>query len=523
MPDPISETGSGARETRKFLPLTEDDARRLFRDAPIGAFFCTPERLIGVNRALAEMFGWESTDALCEDRGFCADFLGRCGFAASHLPQPGERDAAICRQVEFQHKEGSALAARLTLLPVRSATGMLRWYEGFVEDLTELERVRGELREAQELGMRGQLASGIAHDFNNILSGALIHLGLLLQDSAVPAVHHEGLEAMRAEMTRAADLTRQILSLSRRHAVAALGALEINRQIGELVPILRRLTRENILVVFLPAREECWIEADAGLIEMLVMHLCLLSRREMPQGGTLTLSTHLVSEGASAGGAKVCVTVTQSKPAAQRAVGRSGALVAAWMAKKDDSSLRAIREIIDLHHGRLELPDFAAGQAQYRLSLPRARQSTSRANEDASEEITGGGETVLLIEDERYLRHASTLCLRKLGYAVIEAGDDEEALKLWARHQQKIDVVFTDFLLPGFSTGLDLARLMEKEKPSVKIIVTSGTGADFEEALEAGGAGVGHLSKPYTKAELARALRRCLDGPALPQNQAHPS
>lgn len=508
MTDPISATGRSARETGGLTRLADEDFRRLFHSAPIGIFRCAPDTLIGVNPALTEMLGWDCADNLCEDRAYCLDFLARCGFERE-CPDKLPAAADDGGRVEFRRRDGSTFAAKLTLTPVDDAGGARRGYEGFVEDLTEKDATTRELREAQEMAMRGQLAGGIAHDFNNILSATLIHLGLLLQDPEIPPGAKDGLRVMRGETERAADLTRQLLSFSRRHAVAALGPLELNKLIAALLPMLRRLARENILVVFLPAKEECWVRADAGLVEMLVMHLCLLSRRSMPQGGTLTLATYLVSEPGTT--PLVCLTATQSRPVPQQAPARTGALIASWSETREEPGLRAMREIVTLHRGRIELPKLLDSPAPFRIFLPLASTAAVPAPLGEPDEVRGGDETILLVEDERYLRRTSSLCLRKLGYAVLEAGDDEEALKLWEKHQQKIDVIFTDFLLPGSSTGLELARRMEKDKPSLKIIVASGQGADFEETMVEAGAGIAHISKPYSAGELARALRHCLD------------
>jgi PAS domain S-box-containing protein len=517
MTDLVSDTWSGGREAEKFVRFAEEDYRRILHDAPMGVFQCTPNQVCTVNSALAEMLGWDSADKLREDRGFCTNFLTACGFNSDQAVASKKNEAGIDSRVELRRRDGSTLLARLTLKPVKSASGEVRWYEGFVEDLTELEALREKLRRVQELALRGQLASGIAHDFNNILSATLIHLGLLLPDPDLPVTAREGLQAMRKETKRAADLTRQLLSFSRRSAIASLEPVEMNALIGKLLPLLRRLARENILVVFLPAKEECWVKADEGLIEMLVMHLCLLSRYAMPQGGTLTLAIYLASETDNAGPPRVCLAATQARPIPQKSASKTGALVASWSQKQEEPGWRAIREIVALHNGRLEMPNPVEASGAYRIIFPGAVRTSASGPESEGEEIKGGSETVLLIEDERYLRRMSALCLRKLGYAVLEAGDDEEALKLWEKHRKNIDVVIADFLLPGLSTGLELSRRMEKEKPSLKIILASGQGADFEEALEAAGGSAAQLSKPYNTGELARTLRRCLDQPNVTQ------
>ena len=419
----------------------------------------------------------------------------------------------------MRHRDGSILTARLSLYRVGDAKGVLRHYEGFIENLTDMEALRSRLRASQEMAMRGQVAGGIAHDFNNILSATLIHLGLLLQDPGMSESSRDGLKMMQGEASRAAELTRQLLSFSRRREFAVLEPMEINKLIAAILKLLRHVARENILVVFLPAEEECWIGADAGLIEMLMMHICLLSRGGLSHGGTLTLATNLVPPADNSETA-VCLSVKLAGPAV---VGKSGDPVVPFgflSERKDELTLDSINEIVALHHGRLDMPGRIERNPSFRISFPALEPSAAESAAVAEPEaVRGGSETILLVEDERYLRRVSTLCLRKLGYAVLEAGDDEEALRMWEKHRQKIDMLLTDFLLPGTNTGLELARRMEQEKPSLKIMIASGQGADFEEAVAAKGEGIMHLCKPYTTSELAAAMRKCLDKPVVSAHQ----
>jgi PAS domain S-box-containing protein len=514
MADAISDTGRGTRGTRGLPRLSEQDFRRIMNDAPFGWFQCLPDRMMAASRKLADMLGWESPDEMLADGMFCADFLSSCGFDADE-PAKSAND----HRVEFHRKDGSSLKVKLNLQPVTAASGGVRFFQGFVEDLATADALDQELREARETAMRGQLASGIAHDFNDVLSAALVHLGLLLQDPEVSARHKESLEVMRKETERAAELTRQLLSFSQRTAAAIQEPLYFNRLIEDMLRMMRQLTRENILVVFLPAKEECRINGDARLIEMLLMQVCLLARRTLPHGGTLTLATSIRPAEQQAG-PYVCLSITQSRPIADERSARKSGATAVWigssLAREDEQALHSMKEIVDLHHGQMEMPARFDRDAVYRVFFPVAAKvmEASPAVGDHGE-IKGGNETVLVIEDDRYLRRMTALSLRKLGYAVLEAGDAEEAAKTWDKHREKIDVIFTDFLLTGSSTGLELARRLEQQKPSVKLLVCSGQGADFEESIAAAGSGVVFLPKPYTIVGLGAALRECLDKPRV--------
>jgi CheY-like chemotaxis protein len=135
--------------------------------------------------------------------------------------------------------------------------------------------------------------------------------------------------------------------------------------------------------------------------------------------------------------------------------------------------------------------------------------SASRAGE-----IKGGSETILLVEDDPSVRRTAALCLRKLGYAVLEAGNGPEALKVWEQHRQNISLLITDMAMPNQISGLDLAGRFKKEKNALKIIIFSGYSMDSPEFPANALKRVAYLAKPCDPAAMAKAVRRCLDEPA---------
>ena len=381
------------------------------------------------------------------------------------------------------------------------------------------------LREARKLVLMGQLAAGVAHDFNNILSATLIHLGLLLKDSRLEETQRESLKVMEKEITRAATLTRQLSAFGRRNQAARLEPLDLNELIGEAVKMLRRLLRENIMVVFVPAREEAWAKGDMGLLEQLIVNLCLLSREAMPKGGTVTLSaaSQTISDSdASAprrAGDFVCVSAISSESPLGESSGKRFR-VPGQTSRESRWSLETIQQIVAEHDGWMEMPPPVGNGVSCRIYLPAAiKPDNAAATSSEHQGEVGGSETILLIEDESFLRRVSTLCLRKLGYAVFEAGDGIEALKLWEKHRDKIDLLFTDFLLPGSETGVDLAQRMISEKPSLKVVISSGHGNDFAQASIISGQNATHITKPYKASELARIVRARLDALASSEGQ----
>ena len=399
-----------------------------------------------------------------------------------------------------------------------SADGSPR-LEGVVDENPEYLTLEERLQEWQKLAVIGQLAGGVAHDFNNSISATLIHLGLLLKDPQLTATQRESLKTVEKEATRAAELTRQLLSFSRRGHVVKAVPLELNAVVGGILKLARCLVRESIEVIFQPSPDSLWINADIGLVEQLVMNLCLLLREEMPKGGKLLLETAreniddfpAASSTSRRPGHFVVLCISNEEYKSRFAQKNASAPSSDESRTTDHIQLRVdtVHDIARQHGGWLETHSDEGLPFAFRLYFP----AVSQPGKDLAEpdEIRGGAESILLVEDETILRRVSTLCLRRLGYAVHEAGDGVEALQIWKKHHQNIDLLFTDLLLPGTEDGLDLAMTMRSEKPSLEVIISSGNGADFGKDTPIAGREITHVTKPYSSNGLARIVRECLD------------
>jgi CheY-like chemotaxis protein len=173
--------------------------------------------------------------------------------------------------------------------------------------------------------------------------------------------------------------------------------------------------------------------------------------------------------------------------------------------------LATVYGIVKQHEGWVEVESVVGLGSSFRVYLPGTMPLGTLAILSDAEKIEGGSETILVVEDEVFVRRALALSLRKLGYAVLEAGNSLEALKIWQEQHEKIALLFTDNLMPGNMTGLGLAMRLRKEKSSLKIISSSGYSADLAFFSTSEGKQITYLPKPYAPAALARVVRRCLD------------
>jgi len=350
----------------------------------------------------------------------------------------------------------------------------------------------------------------------------LMQLGLLKMSAPLNPEVSQGLSDLEEEARRAASLTRQLLMFSRR-SVMAMKPLDVNEVVLDLLKMLSRLIGENVRLVFdgrpqsLPA-----VAADAGMLEQVLMNLVVNARDAMPKGGCITLATSLENFGdAECGldpnrrpGAFVCLSVSDT------GVGMSPAtlerIFEPFFTTKDVGKgtglgLATVHGIMAQHQGWVEVASEVGKGSVFRLFLPALQKQVAAAAETlAATPLHRGGEVILVVEDEPNVRRTVSKALRALGYQVHEAENGQKAMSLWQQQGSKVDLLLTDMVMPEGMTGLELAEQLQKAKPSLKVIVSSGYSS---EVFQAGGIkqpGIWYLPKPYEAKTLAETLRACL-------------
>jgi two-component system, cell cycle sensor histidine kinase and response regulator CckA len=404
------------------------------------------------------------------------------------------------------------------------ATGSSPQFSGVVLDLTERRRTEEQLQEGLRLEAVGRLAGGIAHDLNNMLA-AILGFGDLLGRTLEPDdPRASDVEQICRAAARSADLTRQLLAFARREMIQPR-ALDINTVIQHAQALLPPILGENVELELRLAPDLGVVYADPRQIEQMVMNLVLNARDAMPQGGRVTIQTGTVQLGPGAG-----VWRTEEERALS---GRFTMLsVADTGHGMDAATLQRIWEpfFTTKPHGRgtgLGLASVYGSAKQsggfvwadsepgrgttVQVYWPEIRALAEPAAElDPQPPLSGGTESLLVVEDEDLVRALAVRALRSFGYTCHQARDADEALRLLHDPEVRVDLVITDVVMPGLS-GRDLGERLAREHPDIPVVYTSGF--TDEDVIRRGMLEEGRpfLQKPFTPHELARAVREALD------------
>jgi PAS domain S-box-containing protein len=388
-------------------------------------------------------------------------------------------------------------------------------------DITERKQLEDRLRQAQKMEAVGQLAGGVAHDFNNILTVIQGHLGLLAAGLLGPSEIAGSLKELTAMSERAANLTRQLLAFSRRQ-VLRVKPLDLDETLETLSKMLRRLLGEHIALACHHTPGSAWVNADAGMMEQVVINLAVNARDAMPKGGQLTIATAVVQvdedyarRNAEARiGKFVCLSVADNGSGMDATTARrifEPFFTTKAVGKGTGLGLATVYGIVKQHQGWIEVESILGTGSTFKVFLPACAAPAPEKPIAAVAAVRGGNETILVVEDEAPVRQLVGDCLRRYGYKALEAGDGQEALALWQQHREEIALIMTDMVMPGGMTGKELAAKLKAEKRDLKVIYSSGyslemTSGDLRLEDDAS-----YLAKPYEPSKLAAAIRRSLD------------
>ncbi len=519
----ITEHKLAEQETRRqaeFLQLIIDAM-------PYPVFYKDRQgRYIGCNRAFEDFFGTTREQ-----------IAGKTVFDISprELAEEYDRwDKRLFAQPGAQTYEGRIQTPGETLHDVifQKATfqgpdGETAGIVGAVLDITERKRTESEkeklqaqLLQARKMESIGRLAGGVAHDFNNMLCVILNHAELGLRKLTPADPLHASLQNIEKAAERSALLTRQLLAFARKQTISPK-VFDLNEIVSSLLMMLRRLVGEDIDLAWRPGEGLWRIRIDPAQADQILMNLAANARDAISGVGRISLETlNVVADEAYCAsnmgvepGEYVMLAVSDNgcgmDPETQATIFEPF-FTTKESGKGTGLGLATVYGIVQQNLGSIHVYSEVGHGTTFKIYLPRCTEGLPEAGGAPVRPLQGGWETVLLVEDEAMLLDLARTLLANLGYAVLPAGNPEEALRLAEAHAGPIHLLLTDMVMPGMS-GRDLAERLEATRPGLRHLFMSGYTAHAAPHQGGEEADMNFLQKPFSAHDLALKVREVLD------------
>jgi PAS domain S-box-containing protein len=439
------------------------------------------------------------------------------GYIRNFLETGERKIIGIGRDVLGQRKDGSTFPMGLSVGEAKQEGESI--FVGIIHDLTERKRTEELLVQAQKMEMVGQLSGGIAHDFNNLLTVIVGNAEFLSEKLKARKDLQQLADDIGRAGDRGAELTQRLLAFGRRQVLRPV-EIACNDLLASMHKLLQRTLRQDIKITTDFDPELTVAFADAAQLESAVLNLAVNAQDAMLSGGHLTISTANASlddhykslHPEVIAGEYVLIAITDDgegmpKEVIERAF--EPFYATKEVGKGSGLGLSMVYGFVKQSNGHLAIYSEPGLGTTVRIYLPQVASKLPRSAEQTQIDagtLPCGTETVLVVEDDPFVRTYSIKSLESLGYSVISAVDGNDALQK-LRADIPVDILFTDIVMPGGINGWELTDLARQLRPGLPVLLTSGYA--LETLVKHGRlrAGAVVLTKPYRKAELARRLR----------------
>ncbi len=507
-------------QTEKALRESEERMRLLIEVSPIGIRVTRDGNYAYVNPAFVKLFGYEKA----------SEIVGR---PVDDLYVPEDR-ARIRQQMQDRlagkrvppyyeitglRKTGEHFDVGLwvTLIEYEGRESIL----GFAVDLSSEKRLRAQLFSAQKMEAIGTLAGGIAHDFNNLLTIIQGYADLLLLDKNRDTPGYPELHVIRQTAERGGDLVKRILTFSRKVDVKPR-PLSLNHEVLSAVKLLSRTIPKMISVTTRLAGDLKSINADPVQVEQILMNLAVNAKDAMPEtGGTIVIETENVTldEEYCAGqpevtpGEYVALRFSDTGHGIEQTV-MNRIFEPFFTTKKPGEGtglgLAMVFGIVKSHGGHITCHSEPGAGTVFNIYFPAIVVEEAGDVSTTLQMPALGTETILLVDDEEYIRDLGKRILSRAGYRVLTAGNGQEAIEIYSQKESEISLVLMDLIMPEMGGKECLEKLLQIN-PETKAIVTSGLLPDQATREFIRRSAKGFIGKPYNLKEISLVIREVLD------------
>lgn len=478
--------------------------------------------IIGWNRAAERIFGYNYTEAAGQPLISIVPLYHRTAHSDGIKKVLSVEDQQIIGktiETEGLRKDKSVFPIELSLSTWEANSD--QYFTGIIRDITERKQLEDQLRQMQKLEGLGTLAGGISHDFNNILGIILGYISNLKNFKNDTKKLNLAIETITKAVDRGKTLVQQILTFARK-TKPAFGALNVNDIIREIMMMVietfpKVLTYSQSFDEGIPT-----INADRTQLYQALLNLCVNARDAMPNGGLLAINTRMVSgtnlhnqHPDASGSSYICIEVIDTGEGMTEETRKhifEPFFTTKELGKGTGLGLSVVFGVIQTHKGFIDVESEIGKGTIFKLYLPTslATEQVIEKEENILEEIPGGSETLLIVEDEEMLMMSLQLALVEKGYSVITANDGLEALKIYQENKNEIALVITDLGLPTI-TGLEVCQRIKRIKSNEHMILATGF-LDADTKSEFLKAGIKHfLYKPYDIKKVLKMIREVMN------------
>ena len=488
---------------RHFEVILNSMAEGILEITPEGRIvYANPAAISLINLPENKLLGSNFTDVLQEaDRLRIKDHLGAMGLQ----PQIMTKEVSLIT---------NSKQISLSLLPV--AEEEHKSIIIVVNDLSERKRMEAQILQAQKMEAIGTLAGGIAHDFNNLLMVIQGNASLMLLDVDPSHPHYEMLSSIVKQVQSGSRLTNQLLGYARKGKYD-VRPFQLNQLVEETSTTFGR-TRKEITIHRELADDLFPIEGDIGQIEQILMNLLVNAADAMPAGGDIFLRTINIPHGDMKGklynpkpGDYVLLTVTDT------GIGMDPKTVqhifepfftTKELGRGTGLGLASVYGIVKGHGGYVDVESEKGRGTTFKIYLPASKEEVYNTIK-APDHISKGTGTILLVDDEEAVLEVGEKLLKVMGYHVLTAREGREAIDVYKKHRETVDLVLLDIIMPNMKGG-EVFDCLKEINPDIKVLLSSGYSIDGEASkiLERGGKGF--IQKPFDLERLSETIRAIL-------------